>query len=114
MEQIDDFLHRRAVRDQAHRLAAGGALALGGDQQLDPGAVDLGHAGEVELGLAAAVQAGLQQLREALGRALVSLTINGGYIVTATIDGVTCIFSADAAADAYAKALLALLDSLVA
>ena len=54
------------------------------------------------------------QLREALGRAFVSLTINGGYIVTATIDGVTCTFSADAAADAYAKALLALLDSLVA
>jgi len=53
------------------------------------------------------------QLREALGPAFVSLTVIEGYAVTATIDGLTSIFSADAAADAYAKALLALLDSLV-
>jgi hypothetical protein len=53
------------------------------------------------------------QLREALGPAFVSLTAIDGYIVTAIIDGVTSIFSADAAADVYAKALLALLDSLV-
>ncbi|MCU1411803.1 MAG: hypothetical protein JWR04_2510 [Rhodoglobus sp.] len=52
------------------------------------------------------------QLREALGPAFVSLTVIDGYIVMATIDGVTSTFSADAAADAYAKALLALLDSL--
>lgn len=54
------------------------------------------------------------QLREALGPAFVSLTVMAGYVVTATIDGVTSTFVADAAADAYAKALLALLDSLVA
>ena len=53
------------------------------------------------------------QLREALGPAFVSLTAIDGYSVTATIDGVTSTFVADAAADAYAKALLALLDSLV-
>ena len=52
------------------------------------------------------------QLREALGPAFVSLTVVDGYTVTATIDGVTSIFSADVAADAYAKALLRLLDSL--
>ena len=54
------------------------------------------------------------QLREALGRAFVSLTAYDGYTVVATIDGVIGSFSADAAADAYAKALLTLLDSLVA
>jgi hypothetical protein len=54
------------------------------------------------------------QLREALGPAFVSLTAVDGYKVTATIDGVTSTFRADATADAYAKALLALLDSLVA
>jgi hypothetical protein len=52
------------------------------------------------------------QLREALGPAFVSLTTKDGYTVTATIDGVTSTFSADVATDAYAKALLRLLDSL--
>ena len=53
------------------------------------------------------------QLRSALGPAFVSLTVDGGYRVTATIDGRSSTFGADEAADAYAKALLALLDSLV-
>lgn len=52
------------------------------------------------------------QLRELLGGAFVSLT--AGPTVTATIDGVTNTFAADATADAYARALLALLDSLAA
>lgn len=54
------------------------------------------------------------QLREALGPAFVSLTVKDGYHVAAVIDGVTSIFSADVATDAYAKALLHLLDSLEA
>ena len=53
------------------------------------------------------------QLRGALGPAFVSLTVDGGYRVTATIDGQSSTFGAEEAADAYAKALLALLDSLV-
>lgn len=52
------------------------------------------------------------QLREILGAAFVSLT--AGFAVTATIDGASLTFHADAAADAYARALLALLDSLAA
>ena len=52
------------------------------------------------------------QLREALGPAFVSLTAGEGYRVEAVIDGVAGTFRADVAADAYARALLHLLDSL--
>ena len=54
------------------------------------------------------------QLREALGSAFRSLVRDGGYVVTATIDGQAGTFGADVATDAYAKALLHLLDSLSA
>jgi hypothetical protein len=50
------------------------------------------------------------QLRELLGGAFVSLM--AGPTVTATIDGAVQTFAADATADAYGRALLALLDSL--
>ena len=50
------------------------------------------------------------QLRDALGTAFVSLT--SGFLVTATIDKHVRTFQADDAANAYARALLALLDSL--
>jgi len=53
------------------------------------------------------------QLRAALGPAFVSLTVTDGYRVTAVIDGEASDFEAETAADAYAKALLRLLDSLV-
>jgi hypothetical protein len=51
------------------------------------------------------------QLRELLGAAFVSL--GADFTVVVTIDGVTRSFSADAAANAYGRALLALLDSLM-
>ena len=56
------------------------------------------------------------QLRELLGAAFVSLTAGAatGPAVTAVIDGATSTFAADATANAYARALLALLDSLAA
>lgn len=55
------------------------------------------------------------QLRELLGGAFVSLGVGeAGFAVHATIDGEPRTFEADAAADAYARALLALLDSLAA
>jgi hypothetical protein len=72
------------------------------------------------------------QLRELLGVAFVSLTAgltagltpgsaaastagsSAGPAVTVVIDGVTSTFDADATANAYARALLALLDSLAA
>jgi len=50
------------------------------------------------------------QLRGMLGTAFVSLA--PGFVVTATIDGLSQPFRADDAEDAYAKALLALLDSV--
>lgn len=50
------------------------------------------------------------QLREALGPAFLSLT--PGWVVTARIDDTEEAFVADAPADAYARALIHLLDSL--
>ena len=50
------------------------------------------------------------QLRELLGAAFDGL--EPGFTVSATIDGEPQRFEADAAANAYARALLALLDSL--
>jgi len=88
---------------EAHEFSTGTVLGFNGTTEwaLDSVAIDeaLWHPHE-------------HQLREALGPAFVSLTVVDGYSVTATIDGVTSIFSADVAADAYAKALLRLLDSL--
>lgn len=50
------------------------------------------------------------QLRALLGAAFVSLSV--GFTVAATIDGTVREYAADDAADAYARALLALLDAL--
>ena len=50
------------------------------------------------------------QLRALLGSAFVSLAPS--WVVTATVDGASQQFTADDAEDAYAKALLALLDSV--
>ena len=52
------------------------------------------------------------QLRERLGNTFVSLT--GDFIVTTNFEGVTSTFDADDAANAYARALLHLLDSFAA
>lgn len=52
------------------------------------------------------------QLRELLGSAFVGLTASDGYRVEARIDGGSRVFDAPRAADAYARALLGLLDSL--
>ncbi len=55
------------------------------------------------------------QLRELLGSAFRSLSSDAGtFMVEAVIEGASQTFEADAAADAYARALLALLDSLAA
>ena len=55
------------------------------------------------------------QLRELLAAAFVSLArADDGWSVTATVDGIRSEFRATDAADAYARALLAVLDALVA
>ncbi len=53
-----------------------------------------------------------QQLRERLGSTFVSLS--GGFVVETSFEGVASHFEADAAANAYARALIHLLDSFVA
>jgi len=50
------------------------------------------------------------QLRALLGSAFVSLA--AGFVVTASINGATQVFEADDAANAYARALLAILTDL--
>lgn len=89
---------------EAHEFSTGTVLGFNGTTEwaLDSVAIDeaLWHPHE-------------HQLREALGPAFVALTAIDGYAVTAIIDGVTSTFNADAPADAYARALLHLLDSLV-
>lgn len=83
--------------------------------QFDTGTV-LGFNGTTEWALdSVEVDAALwlpreHQLRGLLGAAFVSLA--PGFVVTAAIDGEPQPFSADDAEDAYAKALLALLDSI--
>jgi hypothetical protein len=52
------------------------------------------------------------QLRALLGPAFTSLS--GRWVVEALIDGEVLTFEADAAADAYARALLRRLDTLAA
>lgn len=52
------------------------------------------------------------QLRVLLGAAFRSLTAGDGWIVEAAIDGTPETFLSDVATDAYAKALLRLLDAL--
>jgi hypothetical protein len=52
------------------------------------------------------------QLRDILGPAFRSLHRESAFAVTAVIDGETTTFEADDAADAYARALLALLDAV--
>jgi hypothetical protein len=54
------------------------------------------------------------QLRALLGPAFVALTAKDGYSVTTTVEGSTSTFRADTAEDAYARALLTLLDTFVA
>ena len=55
------------------------------------------------------------QLRELLGAAFRSLTARGAahFVVGAAVDGELREFESDVASNAYARALLALLDSLV-
>ena len=54
------------------------------------------------------------QLREFLAATFRSLSRDGGFVVTAEFEDQTHRFASDAAADAYARAALHLLDSLAA
>ena len=103
VEADDELFVLSDMTVEAHEFSTGTVLGFNGTTQwaLDSVAIDeaLWHPHE-------------HQLREALGPAFVSLTAIGGYTVEATVDGATATFTAESAADAYAKALLRLLDSL--
>ena len=103
VEADDDLFVLSDMTVEAHEFSTGTVLGFNGTTEwaLDSVALDeaLWHPHE-------------SQLREALGRAFVSLTAIDGYTVTATIEGVAGTYVAAEAADAYAKALLMLLDSL--
>ena len=103
VEADDELFVLSDMTVEAHEFSTGTVLGFNGTTEwaLDSVAIDeaLWHPHE-------------HQLREALGPAFVSLTAIGGYMVEATVDGATGTFTAESAADAYAKALLRLLDSL--
>ena len=103
VEADDELFVLSDMTVEAHEFSTGTVLGFNGTTEwaLDSVAIDeaLWHPHE-------------HQLREALGPAFVSLTAVGGYTVEATVDGTTGTFTAESAADAYAKALLRLLDSL--
>ena len=105
VEADDELFVLSDMTVEAHEFSTGTVLGFNGTTEwaLDSVAIDeaLWHPHE-------------HQLREALGPAFVSLTAIDGYTVSAVIDHVTSTFSAEGAPDAYAKALLRLLDSLVA
>ena len=105
VEADDELFVLSDMTVEAHEFSTGTVIGFNGTTEwaLDSVGIDeaLWHPHE-------------HQLREALGPAFVSLTLIDGYTVTAVIDTVTSTFRADVATDAYAKALLRLLDSLVA
>ncbi len=90
---------------EAHEFATGTVLGFNGTTEwaLDSVALDdaLWHPRE-------------DQLRELLGAAFVSLERSAEFTVTAVVADERCTFEATDAADAYARALLAVLDRLAA
>lgn len=103
VEADDELFILSDMTVEAHEFSTGTVLGFNGTTEwaLDSVAIDeaLWHPHE-------------HQLREALGPAFVSLA--PGFTVTAVVDGATTSVTAATAADAYAKALLRILDSLVA
>ncbi|MEP6481352.1 MAG: pilus assembly protein CpaE [Rhodoglobus sp.] len=101
VEADDEIFVLSDMTVEAHEFSTGTVLGFNGTTEwaLDSVAIDealwLPHE---------------HQLRALLGAAFVSLA--AGFSVAVTIDGVQASFRADAAAHAYARALLALLDSL--
>ncbi|MFM9876408.1 MAG: pilus assembly protein CpaE [Rhodoglobus sp.] len=103
VEADDEIFILSDMTVEAHHFPTGTELGFNGTTEWALDSVPVGDA----LWLP-----GEHQLRQLLGAAFVSLT--AAPAVTATIDGVMRTFEADATADAYARALLALLDSLAA
>jgi len=89
---------------EAHEFDTGTVLGFNGTTEWALDSVDLGDA----LWLPRE-----DQLRELLGAAFTSLARNAdGYVVAATVEGKPRSFEAPDAANAYARALLPILDAL--
>jgi hypothetical protein len=104
VEVDDEIFYLSDMTVEAHTLVTGTELGFNGTTEwaLDSVAI------EDALWLPSE-----SQLRVALGSAFRSLTANAGTVrVTADIDDTTTDFDAERAEDAYARALIALLDSL--
>ncbi len=104
VEADDQVFYLSELTVEAHHYPTGTVLGFNGTTEWALDSVDIGDA----LWLPQE-----HQLRELLGVAFVSLDVAGeGFAVTATVDGSRQSFDADDAANAYARALLALLDAL--
>ena len=104
VEVDDEIFYLSDMTVEAHTLITGTELGFNGTTEwaLDSVAI------EDALWLPSETQ-----LRVALGPAFVGLiAVGGGVRVSATIDGVPSDFESELAEDAYARALIALLDSL--
>jgi hypothetical protein len=105
VEVDDEIFYLSDMTVEAHTLITGTELGFNGTTEwaLDSVAI------EDALWLPSETQ-----LRVALGSAFQSLTATAGEVrVVATIDGVDSTFDAELAEDAYARALIALLDAVV-
>lgn len=106
VEVDDEVFYLSDMTVEAHTLITGTELGFNGTTEwaLDSVAI------EDALWLPSETQ-----LRVALGRAFQILTIRDGHLcVTAEIDGIPADFVGGLAEDAYARALIALLDSVTA
>ncbi|HEY1530553.1 MAG TPA: pilus assembly protein CpaE [Galbitalea sp.] len=104
VEADDDVFYLSDMTVEAHSLVTGTELGFNGTTEwaLDSVAI------EEALWLPSEAQ-----LRGALGPAFSSLTLSDGqFRATAEIDGSSAEFVADSAEDAYARALIALLDAV--
>jgi hypothetical protein len=104
VEVDDEIFYLSDMTVEAHTLVTGTELGFNGTTEwaLDSVAI------EDALWLPSETQ-----LRSALGRAFSGLTVTEGRAtVTAQIEGIRANFDADLPEDAYARALIALLDSV--
>ncbi len=105
VEADDQVFFLSELTVETHHYPTGTVLGFNGTTEWALDSVDIGDA----LWLPHE-----HQLRELLGAAFVTLaaTSEAGFTVVARIDDIAHTFEADDAANAYARALLALLDSL--
>jgi hypothetical protein len=104
VEVDDEIFYLSDMTVEAHELTTGTELGFNGTTEWALDSVSIEDAVWLP---------NETQLRMVLGRAFRSLVVEApGFTVTAEIDGVASDFTAALAEDAYARALLALLDAV--